>query len=81
MSLAFYYLILVGKIDLGSVRLNFWDLGGQEELQSLWDKVRTHSTSDLGGNKWGRLDSRVDFLFVLWFNVTVYSYGHVETVT
>ena len=30
---------LVGKIDLGSVRLNFWDLGGQEELQSLWDKV------------------------------------------
>ena len=21
------------------VRLNFWDLGGQEELQSLWDKV------------------------------------------
>ena len=31
--------IIVGKIDLGSVRLNFWDLGGQEELQSLWDKV------------------------------------------
>lgn len=31
---------LVGKIDVGSVRLNFWDLGGQEELQSLWDKVR-----------------------------------------
>ena len=29
----------VGKIDIGHVRLNFWDLGGQEELQSLWDKV------------------------------------------
>ena len=28
----------LGKIDIGSVRLNFWDLGGQEELQSLWDK-------------------------------------------
>ena len=29
----------VGKIDLGHIRLNFWDLGGQEELQLLWDKV------------------------------------------
>ncbi|VDI72973.1 Hypothetical predicted protein, partial [Mytilus galloprovincialis] len=28
----------IGKIDIGRVRLNFWDLGGQEELQSLWDK-------------------------------------------
>ena len=31
--------ISVGTIDIGNVRLNFWDLGGQEELQSLWDKV------------------------------------------
>lgn len=29
----------IGKIDHAGVRLNFWDLGGQEELQSLWDKV------------------------------------------
>lgn len=28
----------IGQIDVGSTRLNFWDLGGQEELQSLWDK-------------------------------------------
>ncbi|CAF0956809.1 unnamed protein product [Didymodactylos carnosus] len=28
----------IGQIDIGRVRLNFWDLGGQEELQSLWDK-------------------------------------------
>ena len=28
----------LGKIDVNGVRLNFWDLGGQEELQSLWDK-------------------------------------------
>jgi len=28
----------LGKIDVHGVRLNFWDLGGQEELQSLWDK-------------------------------------------
>lgn len=34
------FILLVGKIDIGHVRLNFWDLGGQEELQSLWDKVR-----------------------------------------
>lgn len=31
---------LVGTIDVGKTRLMFWDLGGQEELQSLWDKVR-----------------------------------------
>lgn len=29
----------IGKIDVNGVRLNFWDLGGQQELQSLWDKV------------------------------------------
>lgn len=28
----------IGRIDIHGVRLNFWDLGGQEELQSLWDK-------------------------------------------
>ncbi|XP_035668134.1 ADP-ribosylation factor-related protein 1-like [Branchiostoma floridae] len=33
----------VGKIDVGSVRLMFWDLGGQEELQSLWDKYYAES--------------------------------------
>lgn len=29
----------IGKIEVNGVRLNFWDLGGQSELQSLWDKV------------------------------------------
>ncbi|XP_055329555.1 ADP-ribosylation factor-related protein 1-like [Paramacrobiotus metropolitanus] len=28
----------IGRIDTAGIRLNFWDLGGQEELQSLWDK-------------------------------------------
>ena len=28
----------IGKITTQGVRLMFWDLGGQEELQSLWDK-------------------------------------------
>lgn len=28
----------VGKIDTNGVILNFWDLGGQKELQLLWDK-------------------------------------------
>ncbi|KAK2145918.1 hypothetical protein LSH36_647g01032 [Paralvinella palmiformis] len=36
----------LGKIDFGSVRLNFWDLGGQEELQSLWDKVKKMISSE-----------------------------------
>lgn len=28
----------IGRIDTHGIRLNFWDLGGQEELQALWDK-------------------------------------------
>lgn len=28
----------IGQIDIKNIRLNFWDLGGQEELQALWDK-------------------------------------------
>lgn len=28
----------IGQIDVDGIRLNFWDLGGQQELQSLWDK-------------------------------------------
>ncbi|CAG9783526.1 unnamed protein product [Diatraea saccharalis] len=28
----------IGKIHVDGVMLNFWDLGGQQELQSLWDK-------------------------------------------
>ncbi|ETE57424.1 hypothetical protein L345_16860, partial [Ophiophagus hannah] len=31
----------IGTIDVGKARLMFWDLGGQEELQSLWDKIWT----------------------------------------
>nr|KAF6470736.1 ADP ribosylation factor related protein 1 [Molossus molossus] len=30
----------IGTVDVGKARLMFWDLGGQEELQSLWDKRR-----------------------------------------
>ncbi|XP_060524559.1 ADP-ribosylation factor-related protein 1 isoform X1 [Cylas formicarius] len=33
----------IGKIDIGGMRLNFWDLGGQSELQSLWDKYYEES--------------------------------------
>ena len=28
----------VGKIDISHSRINFWDLGGQHELQSIWEK-------------------------------------------
>ncbi|KRY57550.1 ADP-ribosylation factor-related protein 1 [Trichinella britovi] len=28
----------IGKVVFDGVQLNFWDLGGQKELQSLWDK-------------------------------------------
>ncbi|KAF5394608.1 Ras gtpase [Paragonimus heterotremus] len=33
----------VGQFVIGGVRLKFWDLGGQEELQSLWDKYYSES--------------------------------------
>lgn len=33
----------IGKIDVKGARLMFWDLGGQEELQSLWDKYYAES--------------------------------------
>lgn len=29
----------LGKINFKNIVMNFWDLGGQQELQSLWDKV------------------------------------------
>ncbi|KAL1920418.1 uncharacterized protein VTP21DRAFT_795 [Calcarisporiella thermophila] len=28
----------IGKIDISRARLNFWDLGGQQELHSIWEK-------------------------------------------
>lgn len=47
----------IGQIDIGRMRLNFWDLGGQRELQSLWDKVSLQ-------NFFFRADvSQLDFLF------------------
>jgi len=28
----------IGQVDVAGIRINFWDLGGQDDLQSLWDK-------------------------------------------
>ncbi|KAJ3388480.1 ADP-ribosylation factor protein 3 [Entophlyctis sp. JEL0112] len=33
----------IGKIDLGSTCINFWDLGGQRELRRLWKKYYSES--------------------------------------
>ncbi|KAJ3334087.1 hypothetical protein HDU76_011611 [Blyttiomyces sp. JEL0837] len=33
----------IGKIEVGRIRLNFWDLGGQSELRRLWDKYYSES--------------------------------------
>lgn len=33
----------IGTIDVDGVTLSFWDLGGQQELQSLWDKYYEES--------------------------------------
>lgn len=45
----------IGKIDVNGIRLNFWDLGGQTELQSLWDKV-----------KWNICKCHVTFFIILY---------------
>lgn len=29
----------MGAVDVSGTRINFWDLGGQGDLRSLWDKV------------------------------------------
>ena len=33
----------IGKIDVGNIRMLFWDLGGQDELRTLWDKYYSES--------------------------------------
>lgn len=33
----------IGEVVVDGIRLKFWDLGGQEELQSLWDKYYSES--------------------------------------
>ena len=30
---------VVGRIDVSTIRLIFWDVGGQQDLQTLWEKV------------------------------------------
>ncbi|XP_023106728.1 ADP-ribosylation factor-related protein 1 isoform X6 [Prionailurus viverrinus] len=42
----------IGTVDVGKARLMFWDLGGQEELQSLWDKAPRKGLP-VGGWPWG----------------------------
>jgi ADP-ribosylation factor related protein 1 len=29
---------IVGKVNVHRARINFWDLGGQKQLQSIWEK-------------------------------------------
>ena len=36
----------IGKVESNNVLLNFWDLGGQSELQCLWDKVDSAISSN-----------------------------------
>ncbi|CAK9254227.1 unnamed protein product, partial [Sphagnum jensenii] len=33
----------IGRIHTNGVTLNFWDLGGQKDLQTLWDKYYAES--------------------------------------
>ncbi|KAI9492145.1 ADP-ribosylation factor family-domain-containing protein [Zychaea mexicana] len=31
----------IGRVDIKSSRINFWDLGGQRDLQSIWERYYT----------------------------------------
>ncbi|KAI9268084.1 ADP-ribosylation factor family-domain-containing protein [Phascolomyces articulosus] len=31
----------IGRVDINSSRINFWDLGGQRDLQSIWERYYT----------------------------------------
>lgn len=33
----------IGRLDTAGIRVNFWDLGGQSDLQCLWDKYYSES--------------------------------------
>ncbi|CAJ0961631.1 unnamed protein product, partial [Mesorhabditis belari] len=35
----------VGKVEVGQVRLNFWDLGGQEDLRTLWNTYYSEASA------------------------------------
>lgn len=48
----------IGKIDIAGVSFNFWDLGGQEELQSLWDKV---------------INNKINTLYIVYFHSCLFS--------
>lgn len=34
----YYHKVAVGRVAVGSARIKFWDLGGQSELQQIWEK-------------------------------------------
>lgn len=34
----FNSLLIVGRIDIGGARINFQDLGGQTDLQTIWER-------------------------------------------
>ncbi|KAL0093731.1 ADP-ribosylation factor family-domain-containing protein [Phycomyces blakesleeanus] len=31
----------IGRVDIKSARINFWDLGGQRDLHSIWERYYT----------------------------------------
>lgn len=71
----------IGKIDVDGVRLNFWDLGGQQELQSLWDKVSKEFLNDNNVEKhftylvnyWNLLKFKVPLMLMPVCNVNYYT--------
>ena len=39
----------MGRIDVGNQRLVLWDLGGQQDLQTLWNEVKKREGGREGG--------------------------------
>ena len=54
---------VVGRIDVGNQRLVLWDLGGQQDLQTLWNEVKR------GGREGEKNIFRIVLIFVFLFLV------------
>jgi len=52
----------IGKIKTSGVALQFWDLGGQTELQSLWEKV---------GNI-----NKAKIIFIFWVKMFIFHFQY-----
>ena len=52
----------MGRIDVGNQRLVLWDLGGQQDLQTLWNEVKKRE-----GGKGGKGKKHIFRIVLIFF--------------